>query len=449
MKGIILAGGSGTRLWPLTKAVSKQLMPVFDKPMIYYPISTLMLAGIREILIITTPEDSDAFKRLLGDGCQLGCTFEYAVQEVPNGLAQAFVIGEEFIGDSNIALVLGDNIFHGNHFGRQMRSNISTDGALIYAYYVRDPERYGVVDFDPGPSDFIMTSANDWWNVGNTDFQSTAFIQKLDPNGNFIWAKKLKTTGSSTIHDVAVDTDGNLYVIGKYSDRVQLEPFVDHYTPFGTNVFTVKYDPNGNAIWSGEFGGGLSNDTGNGIAVDSLDKVYITGQYHARADFVTGTDLAPAGDYRMYLLIQNKADGSVEDFTGFGVDDLSGGTMEGNDITLDFSNNFDYPDVLVTGNFSGNVNFKFSGSLPDDFRTDNGTEDVFVLKFNLNNPIYSWARTWGSVNGDAGIKINVDQYGSVYTSGDGGGSMDFDPDPVAVFNASGNSFGKSAILFAT
>ena len=148
MKGIILAGGSGTRLWPLTKAVSKQLMPVFDKPMIYYPISTLMLAGIREILIITTPEDSDAFKRLLGDGCQLGCTFEYAVQEVPNGLAQAFVIGEEFIGDSNVALVLGDNIFHGYRFGRQMRANISTDGALIYAYYVRDPERYGVVDFD-------------------------------------------------------------------------------------------------------------------------------------------------------------------------------------------------------------------------------------------------------------------------------------------------------------
>ncbi|PCJ80784.1 MAG: glucose-1-phosphate thymidylyltransferase [Bacteroidetes bacterium] len=148
MKGIILAGGSGTRLWPLTKAVSKQLMPVFDKPMIYYPLSTLMLAGIREILIITTPEDSDAFKRLLGDGSQLGCTFEYAVQEIPNGLAQAFVIGEKFIGDSNVALVLGDNIFHGNQFGRQMRSNISTDGALIYAYYVRDPERYGVVDFD-------------------------------------------------------------------------------------------------------------------------------------------------------------------------------------------------------------------------------------------------------------------------------------------------------------
>ncbi len=148
MKGIVLAGGSGTRLWPLTKAVSKQLMPVFDKPMIYYPISTLMLAGIREILIITTPDDSDAFKRLLGDGSQLGCIFQYAIQDVPNGLAQAFVIGEEFIGDSNVALVLGDNIFHGSHFGRQMRSNMNLNGALIYAYYVRDPERYGVVDFD-------------------------------------------------------------------------------------------------------------------------------------------------------------------------------------------------------------------------------------------------------------------------------------------------------------
>lgn len=148
MKGIVLAGGSGTRLWPLTKAVSKQLMPVFDKPMIYYPVSTLMLAGIREILIITTPEDSEAFQKLLGDGSQLGCSFEYAVQEVPNGLAQAFVIGETFIGDSNVALVLGDNIFHGDNFGRQMRAHVLNDGALIYAYYVRDPERYGVVDFD-------------------------------------------------------------------------------------------------------------------------------------------------------------------------------------------------------------------------------------------------------------------------------------------------------------
>ena len=148
MKGIILAGGSGTRLWPLTKSVSKQLMPVFDKPMIYYPISTLMLAGIRDILIITTPEDSASFKSLLGDGTQLGCSFTYAVQEVPNGLAQAFVIGEEFIGDDSVALILGDNIFHGKHFGRQLRADKEIEGALIYAYQVRDPERYGVVEFD-------------------------------------------------------------------------------------------------------------------------------------------------------------------------------------------------------------------------------------------------------------------------------------------------------------
>jgi len=148
MKGIILAGGSGTRLWPLTKAVSKQLMPVFDKPMIYYPISTLMLAGIRDILIITTPEDSASFKSLLGDGTHLGCLFTYAVQEVPNGLAQAFVIGEEFIGDDSVALILGDNIFHGKHFGRQLRADKEIEGALIYAYQVRDPERYGVVEFD-------------------------------------------------------------------------------------------------------------------------------------------------------------------------------------------------------------------------------------------------------------------------------------------------------------
>ena len=148
MKGIILAGGSGTRLWPLTIAVSKQLMPVFDKPMIYYPLSTLMLAGIKEILIITTPEDESSFKKLLGDGSAIGCSFEYAVQEVPNGLAQAFVIGEKFIGQDNVALILGDNIFHGKHFGSQMRSQTESSGALIYAYYVRAPERYGVVDFD-------------------------------------------------------------------------------------------------------------------------------------------------------------------------------------------------------------------------------------------------------------------------------------------------------------
>ena len=148
MKGIILAGGSGTRLWPLTKAVSKQLMPVFDKPMIYYPISTLMLAGIKDILIITNAEDSSSFKKLLGDGSQFGCLFSYAIQEVPNGLAQAFIIGEEFIGSDSVALVLGDNIFHGKHFGRQLRADKEIDGALIYAYQVRDPERYGVVEFD-------------------------------------------------------------------------------------------------------------------------------------------------------------------------------------------------------------------------------------------------------------------------------------------------------------
>ncbi len=148
MKGIILAGGSGTRLWPLSKAVSKQLMPVFDKPMIYYPISTLMLAGIRDILIITTPEDASAFKNLLCDGSQLGCSFTYAVQEVPNGLAQAFIIGEDFIANDSVALILGDNIFHGKHFGRQLREDKEIEGALIYAYQVRDPERYGVVEFD-------------------------------------------------------------------------------------------------------------------------------------------------------------------------------------------------------------------------------------------------------------------------------------------------------------
>ena len=148
MKGIVLAGGSGTRLYPLTLAVSKQLMPVYDKPMIYYPIATLISAGIREILIISTPQDVPLFQKLLGDGSKIGCSFQYEVQENPNGLAEAFIIGEKFIGSDNVALILGDNIFYGSGLADLLKSNNNPDGGIVYAYHVNDPERYGVVEFD-------------------------------------------------------------------------------------------------------------------------------------------------------------------------------------------------------------------------------------------------------------------------------------------------------------
>lgn len=148
MRGIILAGGSGTRLWPITKGISKQLMPIYDKPMVYYPLSTLMMADVNEILVITTPEYNERFQALLGDGSQLGIRLEYAVQPSPDGLAQAFIIGEEFIGDESVALVLGDNIFHGAGLGASLRSNSAIDGGLIFAYHVSNPEAYGVVEFD-------------------------------------------------------------------------------------------------------------------------------------------------------------------------------------------------------------------------------------------------------------------------------------------------------------
>ena len=148
MKGIILAGGSGTRLYPLTKSVSKQLIPVYDKPMIYYPLTTLMSAGVREILIITTKEDQERFKTLQGDGKSYGCRFEYTIQEAPNGLAEAFILGEEFIGDGSVALILGDNIFYGSGLNQNLQNSSNPEGGVIFAYHVQDPERYGVVEFD-------------------------------------------------------------------------------------------------------------------------------------------------------------------------------------------------------------------------------------------------------------------------------------------------------------
>jgi len=187
MKGIVLAGGSGTRLHPLTLAVSKQLMPIYDKPMIYYPISVLMSANINHILIITTPHDNKSFKKLLGDGSQFGCVFEYAIQEIPNGLAQAFVIGENFIGNDDVALILGDNIFYGSGLEKLLCTYTSPKGGVVFAYHVSDPERYGVVEFDKNNKAIsievgILDRGTAWLDTGTHQslMQASQYVQVIE-----------------------------------------------------------------------------------------------------------------------------------------------------------------------------------------------------------------------------------------------------------------------------